>query len=101
MPSLHEGKSHLARILLSFPQATSRTRDMNDPTANRRYLAILAFLGVCWLLLFQPGRNWSGSLQISKVRIAFSLASDPVRFRTPLSGNGHTTLSLQFGSDRS
>jgi hypothetical protein len=74
---------------------------MNDPAANRRLLAILAFLGVCWLFLFQPAHSWSGSLQISTVRIAFSLGSEPVRFRTPVSGNGHMLLSLQLGSERS
>jgi hypothetical protein len=74
---------------------------MNDPAANRRYLAILAFLGVSWLMLFQPASHWGGSIQISTVKIAVSLGSDPVRFRTPVSENGHTILSLQIGSGRS
>jgi hypothetical protein len=74
---------------------------MNDPAANRRYLAILAFLGVSWLMLFQPASHWGGSIQISTVKIAVSLGSDPVRFRTQVFGTGHTILAMQLGSERS
>jgi hypothetical protein len=74
---------------------------MKDPATNRKYLAILAFLGLCGLMLFQPAPHWGGSIQISTVRIAVSLSDDAVRFRTQVSGSEHPILSMQLGSERS
>ena len=74
---------------------------MKDPAANRKLLSALAFLGVSWLLFFQPASHWSAAIQISSVKIAFSLQSDTVRFRTPVSGNGHSLFLLQIGSEHS
>ncbi|MGN6820201.1 MAG: hypothetical protein ACTHJR_16165 [Sphingomonas sp.] len=74
---------------------------MKDTAANRKLLVVLAFLGASWLLFFPPASHWSAAIQISSVRIAFSLQSDTVRFRTPVSGNGHSLFLLQVGSQNS
>ena len=67
---------------------------MKDHAANRRFLLTLMLLGLGWLVCFQPASHWSGAIQISSVRIAFSFQSDTVRFRTLSSGNGHSFLSV-------
>jgi len=74
---------------------------MKDTAANRRLLTVLVLLGVSWVLFFQPASHWSAAIQISSVKIAFSLQSDTVRFRTPVSGSGHSLFLLQIGSQRS
>jgi len=66
---------------------------MDGSTANRKLLLGLAILGASWLLVVPPASHWSGAIQISSVRIAFSLESDTVRFRTFVSGNGHSLSS--------
>ncbi len=73
---------------------------MKDTAANK-FLQVLAFLGVSWLLFFQPASHWGATIQISSVRIAVSLQSDPVRNRTPVSDSGHSLFSLQLGSAQS
>jgi hypothetical protein len=67
---------------------------MNDPAAKCKFLLGLAILGAGWLPAVQPASHWSGAIQISSVRIAFSFQSDTVRFRTQSSGNGHSFLSV-------
>ena len=62
--------------------------DGNQP--KRRLLWALAILGASGLWAIQPASRWSGSIQISSVRIAFSFQSDTVRFRTFVSGNGQS-----------
>jgi hypothetical protein len=74
---------------------------MKDTAANRKLLTVLVLLGASWVLFFQPASHWSAAIQISSVRIAFSLQSDTVRFRTPVSGNGHSLFLLQIGGQRS
>ena len=61
------------------------TEPMKDTAANRKLLTVLVLLGASWVLFFQPASHWSAAIQISSVRIAFSLQSDTVRFRTPVS----------------
>lgn len=65
---------------------------MDDRATNRKLLLVLAILGASWLLVVQPASHWSGAIQISSVRIAFSLEGDTVRFRTFVSGNGHSLI---------
>jgi hypothetical protein len=67
---------------------------MDGHQPKRRLLWALAILGASGVWAVQPASRWSGSIQISSVRIAFSFQSDTVRFRTFVSGNGHS-----FGSD--
>ena len=74
---------------------------MQDRAATRKLLSVLMLIGMGWLVFFQPASHWSGSIQISSVRIAFTLQSDTVRFRTPVSGNGHSLFVLRIGSERS
>ena len=74
---------------------------MKDTAANRKLLTVLMFLGVSWVLFFQPASHWSGATQIPSVKIAFSLQRDTVRFRTPVSGSGHSLFLLQIGSQHS
>ncbi len=74
---------------------------MKEPAAKTNILQVLAFLGVSWLLIFQPASHWGATIQISSVRIAVSLQSDTVRFRTPVSGNGQSLFLLQIGSAQS
>lgn len=63
---------------------------MDDPRPKRRMLWALAILGASGLWAVQPASRWSAAIQISSVRIAFSFQSDTVRFRTFVSGNGHS-----------
>jgi hypothetical protein len=63
---------------------------MEDTQPKRRLLWALAILGASGLWLFQPASHWSAAIQISSVRIAFSFQRDTVRFRTFVSGNGHS-----------
>ena len=69
---------------------------MDAPAANGRFLLVLAMLCASALLFVQTGSRWSGEIRISSVRIAFSLQSDTVRFRTFVSGNGHSSGDTQL-----
>ena len=66
---------------------------MDGRQPKHRLLWALAILGAGGLLAIQPASRWSAAIQISSVRIAFSFQSDTVRFRTFVSGNGHSLAS--------
>lgn len=63
---------------------------MNGRQPKHRLLWALVILGTGGLWAIQPASRWSAAIQISSVRIAFSFQSDTVRFRTFVSGNGHS-----------
>jgi hypothetical protein len=65
-------------------------KPMDDRQPKHRSLWALAILGASGLWAVQPASHWSAAIQISSVRIAFSFQSDTVRFRTFVSGNGHS-----------
>lgn len=62
---------------------------MDECRPKHGLLWALAILGASGLWAIQPVSRWSAAIQISSVRIAFSLQRDTVRFRTFVSGNGH------------
>ena len=63
---------------------------MDDRQPKHRLFWALVILGASGLWAVQPASRWSAAIQISSVRIAFSFQSDTVRFRTFVSGNGHS-----------
>jgi hypothetical protein len=63
---------------------------MDDRQPKHRLFWALAILGASGLWAVQPASRWNAAIQISSVRIAFSFQSDTVRFRTFVSGNGHS-----------
>lgn len=71
---------------------------MKDPAVNRTLASVLLFLGLSWLLAFQPIPGWGGAIEISSVRIAVSMHSETVRFRTLLSGSGQSFVAVAIGT---